>query len=326
MTDYELFLQQRELEIKYEKRSIKTLGITAGICVIASIIIQTVIGATLLIPAFYSAYSQSEIFPSCFLILTSILSIGLPFAIGGKLLQKKTGTDIFCFGKPNKISLSVFSVPFGFFVCLVANYVTSVSVSVASEFGIKLTSPETSTPSSIVGRLIYIIATAVVPALVEELAMRGAVMQPLRKFGDGFAIVISSIVFAILHGNLVQAPFAFIAGLAIGYAVCLTNSIWTGVMIHFANNLYYSFMEFIIKDYPDVEAQNRIYLIIVFILLAISILGSVIFMLIKGRQSLEKNPTALSASKKASAFFLNPAMIIAILLMLNVTLNYISLK
>lgn len=156
--------------------------------------------------------------------------------------------------------------------------------------------------------------------------MRGTVMQPLRKYGDGFAIVVSSIVFAIIHGNLVQAPFALIAGLAIGYAVCLTNSLWTGVLIHFANNFYYSFIEFIIKDYPDVETQNKIYIVLVFTLLIISIIGSVCFMLVKGKQSLEKNPTALSSSKKASAFFLNPAMIIAILIMISVTLNYISLK
>ena len=67
--------------------------------------------------------------------------------------------------------------------------------------------------------------------------MRGVVMQPLRKFGDRFAIVASAVLFAILHGNMVQIPFAFVAGLALGYFAIVTNSIWTSVVIHSLNNL-----------------------------------------------------------------------------------------
>lgn len=326
MTDYEFFLQQRELEIKYEKKGIRSAGITAGICIVASIIIQYLFGALLLFPPALDAYLHGEIFESCFIALNSIFSIGLPFAIGGIYLQNKTGTEIFKFNKPAGMSLSILAVPFGFFICLIANYVTSVIATAASTFGVELSLPETSTPSGFFGRFAYIIAIAVVPALVEELGMRGAVMQPLRKYGDTFAIVVSAVVFAILHGNLIQAPFAFMAGLAIGYAVCLTESLWTGVMIHFANNLYSVFAGFLVEDVPDVEMQNKIYLIILFTLLAISVVGSAGFMIVKGRQKLQKKSTALDAPKKAAVFFLNPAMIIAIIIMIKVTLNYISLK
>ena len=64
---------------------------------------------------------------------------------------------------------------------------------------------------------------------IEEFAMRGVVMQSLRKYGDWFAIIMSSLVLALVHGNMVQIPFAFIAGIAIGYAVTVTGSMWTGV-------------------------------------------------------------------------------------------------
>ncbi len=326
MTDYEFFLQQRELEIKYEKKGIRRVGIVAGVCVVASTAIQVLFGALLLIPSFRLAYFQSSIFESCYIALNSILSIGLPFAIGGVYLQNKTGSEVFKLNKPNSVSLSVLALPFGFFICLVANYITSLLVSFSSEIGVNLSSPETGTPSGIPGRFAYIIAIAVVPPLVEELGMRGAVMQPLRKYGDAFAIVMSSFVFAILHGNLIQAPFAFMVGLAIGYAVCLTESLWTGVMIHFANNLYSVLTEFLVEDVPDTETQNKIYLIIVFFLLVISIIGSAGFLIIKGKKKPENHITALSASKKVAVFFLNPAMILAILIMFKVTLNYISLK
>lgn len=66
--------------------------------------------------------------------------------------------------------------------------------------------------------------------------MRGVVMQPLRKYGDWFAILTSAFVFALMHGNLVQAPFAFIAGIGLGYAVIASGSLWTGILIHLLNN------------------------------------------------------------------------------------------
>ena len=61
-------------------------------------------------------------------------------------------------------------------------------------------------------------------------------MQSLRRYGDRFAVIMSSFVFALMHGNMVQIPFAFIAGIALGYAVIKTGSLWTGIIVHFINN------------------------------------------------------------------------------------------
>ena len=61
-------------------------------------------------------------------------------------------------------------------------------------------------------------------------------MQNLRPFGDSFAIVMSAIVFAFMHGNLVQAPFALIAGCALGYIAIKTGSLWTSIVVHALNN------------------------------------------------------------------------------------------
>ncbi len=57
-----------------------------------------------------------------------------------------------------------------------------------------------------------------------------------RKWGDKFAIVIGSVFFALIHGNLVQMPATFIAGLFMGYAYVRTGCLWTSIAIHFANN------------------------------------------------------------------------------------------
>lgn len=63
------------------------------------------------------------------------------------------------------------------------------------------------------------------------------IFQSMRRFGDSFALILSAILFAMFHGNLVQAPNAFLMGLVIGYFVLYSGSLWVGVIIHMVNNI-----------------------------------------------------------------------------------------
>ncbi|MBR3844029.1 MAG: CPBP family intramembrane metalloprotease, partial [Clostridia bacterium] len=93
------------------------------------------------------------------------------------------------------------------------------------------TDPET--PFELVLSILHM---AAVPALVEELAFRGIALGMLRRYGDIFAIVVSALLFGMLHGNLIQIPFAFFVGVILAYTVVRTGSIVPAVIIHFINN------------------------------------------------------------------------------------------
>ena len=269
-------------------------------------------------------YFSDPTMQSVVTIFMSIFSLLVPFGIGGMLISRKTGNQVFNFEKPVSGKLMVFAVPLGFFVCLAGNYISSIFVNIMSDIGFSLSSPDFDVPSDIPGRIVYLVSIAVVPALVEEFAIRGAVLQPLRRYGDKFAIIASAIIFAVLHGNLIQAPFALIAGIALGYAVCITNSIWTGVLIHFCNNLYSVIIEFLIEDIADEQLLNRIYIITMIALYAVSILGSVIFVIVKGKRKLMPSFTLISDGQKMKSFLINLPMVIAILIMLKITAQNVS--
>jgi len=83
-----------------------------------------------------------------------------------------------------------------------------------------------------------VLSNVLVPALAEEFACRGVILQGFRKYGDVWAIAISSIIFGLMHGNMSQAPFAMLLGAIIARMVILTDSIWTGILIHMLNNTY----------------------------------------------------------------------------------------
>ncbi|XOQ47998.1 MAG: CAAX amino terminal protease self-immunity [Eubacteriales bacterium] len=126
-------------------------------------------------------------------------------------------------------------VLFGVAVCMLANIPASIVSNIENMFGFDtdLSMPLTDDPAVLI---LFFITIAVAPPIVEELIFRGIVLQRLRKFGDGFAIVGSALLFGLFHGNLVQIVFAFIAGLVMALVDVRTNSLLPSILIHFCNN------------------------------------------------------------------------------------------
>lgn len=320
-SNYDLYVREEN-----EKKNIKLLGKAAGLSVIGYVLMQNIISVFIFMTPLGNLYQTDATVQSVVTIFYSVLSLLIPFGIAGFYLEKKTGTDIFRFGKPVSTPLMLTATALGFFVCLVANYVTSAFVNLADSVGITLTSPDYTVPDDFAGRSVYVLAVAAVPALVEEFAIRGAVLQPLRRYGDKFAILASAVVFAVLHGNLIQAPFALIAGIGIGYAVCITNSIWTGVLIHFCNNFYAVVTEFMLADIADEKTLNVVYYATMIALYVISIAGSALFVVLRKKRRLVPSFTVLSESKKMRTFVLTIPMIIGFVMMLYVTAQYVDFK
>lgn len=78
--------------------------------------------------------------------------------------------------------------------------------------------------------------SALAAPLVEELLFRGFLLRILRPYGKRFAIFGSALVFGLFHGNLLQLPYAFLAGLILGY-LAAEYSIGWAIGIHIFNNL-----------------------------------------------------------------------------------------
>ena len=92
-------------------------------------------------------------------------------------------------------------------------------------------------PEETGARVLFGLQLCLIDPLVEEFVFRGMIFQSMRRFGDSFALILSAILFAMFHGNLVQAPNAFLMGLVIGYFVLYSGSLWVGVIIHMVNNI-----------------------------------------------------------------------------------------
>ncbi len=82
---------------------------------------------------------------------------------------------------------------------------------------------------------LFLYASILAP-ISEEIFFRGYILRTLRPYGKRFAIFGSALLFGLFHGNLLQAPYALIVGLVLGY-VTVEYSIWWAIFIHGFNNL-----------------------------------------------------------------------------------------
>lgn len=85
----------------------------------------------------------------------------------------------------------------------------------------------------------YLILGILAP-ITEEIVFRGALLRVLLEtLGHQkrwIAIVISALIFAVIHGNVAQGTHAFIGGIALGWLYMRTRSVLPGIVLHWVNN------------------------------------------------------------------------------------------
>lgn len=86
-------------------------------------------------------------------------------------------------------------------------------------------------------RLGYFVVGLFAP-LTEELVFRGAILKALLQWKPNpwVGIVISALLFALVHMNPAQMPHAILVGLLLGWMYYRTDSIIPGVVYHWVNN------------------------------------------------------------------------------------------
>ena len=84
------------------------------------------------------------------------------------------------------------------------------------------------------------VALGIMVPVAEEIVFRGAIQRVLQNaLGERnrwIAIVVSALIFGIIHFNLAQGLHAFLVGLLLGWLYSKTGSILPGFVFHWVNN------------------------------------------------------------------------------------------
>lgn len=81
-----------------------------------------------------------------------------------------------------------------------------------------------------------ILMVGVIPGICEELFFRGGLMGAWERRGTKTALVITSVLFALLHGTVLGLPTQLIMGFVLGYLLILSDSIYVSMIYHTVHN------------------------------------------------------------------------------------------
>ena len=177
------------------------------------------------------------------------------------------------------------------------------------QFDMQMTMPDLSFKNDAFYNMIIILSVCVIAPVFEELFFRGFILQALKRHGNVFAIITTSILFALLHGNLVQAIPVFALSIVISYSVIRTNNVLIGILIHFLNNSLSIFELFFVKN---------VVISAIFLLVSIGFIIFTISTIIKKRTMI-LNYYHLYKGKNITYFFKNWVSIVFLVLTLLLT-------
>lgn len=196
--------------------------------------------------------------------------------------DKETG--IFRKFKRTSIFKFLLIIPFGVATMLCANYLVSLLQMFMPEFMID-SYTDTSEALTSGSFLIQVLATAVGAPIVEELIFRGVVYRRLRRMASVIpSAIIVSLLFGVYHGNWIQAPYAFLLGLACVYVYERYKTVIAPMILHGTANFIAVLITFFAKqtgeDVTNQEIAYSVQTIIAFVVI-ILITGLITFLFYK---------------------------------------------
>ena len=156
-----------------------------------------------------------------------------------KCLSKKSFKETFSFCTYKKTSWKVLAsaVVLGVIVFFLNFYVSSFFQNIITGLGYKpVSNAGGGLPNTWWVLLLDLFTTAVLAGVCEETLHRGLLLHGNSNLGITKSIILSGVLFGLLHLNIMQFFYATLIGIFLGYLCVLCNSIFPCMIVHFMNN------------------------------------------------------------------------------------------
>jgi membrane protease YdiL (CAAX protease family) len=138
--------------------------------------------------------------------------------------------------KNKAVILPALALVFGFY--FLADLATQYIQVFLGFVNLQATSPDFTPPTGIPAFAVYFFQICIMAPLCEEFIFRGVILHNLKPLGNAFAVLVSALLFSMVHGDLLQMPLAFFVGLLFGVLVIKSGSIWLTVILHASVNTF----------------------------------------------------------------------------------------
>lgn len=252
-------------------------------------------------------------------IVWSICIFLIPYIFVAKFCGYKVG-NLVLFRKPEKADFLPFTL-IGMGYCALVNALISRASSFFTVFEENYNYSQHENPKGILGFTVAVISIVIIPGLLEEFAVRGIVMGLIKRFGEGFAIVVSALLFGFMHRNFIQIPFAFLTGLGLGYIAVKTRTIWIAALVHGINN-FISILTDYGHEYLDEGIVNSAYVLYLLAAVIFGVIGVILLSSRKDFYHFAPTTTRNSVSEKFRTVIYSPTVLIYIIICLFEAISY----
>lgn len=193
------------------------------------------------------SYFKLLTFPGATYIIKILMQVGFMFVVPVllyKIFMKKTFKQTFFhFGFRRTTSKSVgLSFLAGLCMFFLVLYFSSMWSSLLELIGYHFSTGVSD--YSVVDFILDILFVGCLPAICEETTHRGLVLGGMKHNGGIRAIVLSGLLFALLHLNIVQFGYAFLVGMLLCVVTMVSRSIIPAMIMHFTNNFLGIFLSY----------------------------------------------------------------------------------
>ena len=167
----------------------------------------------------------------------------------------------FCLRIFNKIGLKTILLSFvaGIIVYLITIFVATFFSAILALFGYENSSSGVMTSYPFWLLILELFVSAVLPGICEEVAHRGMLLNGYKKTGVKRAIILSGLLFGLMHLNIEQFFYATIIGVFFGFVAYFTDSIFPTMIMHFTNNAISTFMGYAsVNNLPIYNSFNSV--------------------------------------------------------------------
>jgi len=116
------------------------------------------------------------------------------------------------------------------------------------------------------------LAIAIVGPVAEEVMMRRVILIEIAQVTGKkwWGILVSALLFALIHGNPIQIFFALPAGILLGWLYCKTGRLIVPICVHIMNNTF-SFLSMKYGEQPDIPFSDLRVQVILYVCIAVTI-------------------------------------------------------
>ena len=282
---------KEEQEMKFKKAKYKKFSFAIGLAIIMYIVIEN-LGATLfgtlLVPFIKDFFTEAQL-EILISLIVSIVSLLIAIAVINVYKDGNTKVEKHKLKSYQKIEI----IAIGIFALVAIQFLTSFIISALGiDYSVN-TILFSNEENDLLTNILTILLVVVQAGIFEELLFRKTIIDYSKNNGKIFSIILSSLVFGLIHMNISQMIFAFLIGIVFGTIYALTGNISLSIILHLLNNGYATLINLLKENTLAIQVIDISILIIAFFGLL-----SLIRLLNKNKETIKSNIKALKKNKK----------------------------